>query len=291
MEKNPLTVVRDKATLDAALRNSFYTGRSVGFVPTMGALHNGHLSLIAQSRRLARTTVASVFVNPTQFAPGEDLDTYPRSEALDLERLESAGCDIAYLPRLDEIYPTGSVTDVSVPGLSDVLDGVHRPHFFYGVTTVVARLFTHVRPDYALFGEKDYQQLQIIKRMVKDLGMGLKVIGVATLRENDGLAFSSRNAYLTGEERLIAAKLFETLSSAKTRLENGHTAVNAVLEEACSTLIDAGFSSVDYISAVDGDTLEPLGSEQRTWPTEARLLGAAWLGKTRLIDNLPLLLS
>ncbi|MEL6955592.1 MAG: pantoate--beta-alanine ligase [Pseudomonadota bacterium] len=288
MAKFPLTVVHSRAELMRVLCNDYYTGQAIGLVPTMGALHNGHLSLIALSREKARVTVASIFVNPTQFAPGEDFETYPRDEASDLEKLEGAGCDIAYLPRPLDMYPEGSVTDVRVPGLSDKLDGIYRPHFFYGVTTVVARLFLHVRPDVAVFGEKDYQQLQIIRRMVTDLGMAIEIVGGPTLRETDGLAHSSRNLYLSQDERRRASALHHALSIAKDSLESGHSDLDTVLEVARATILEAGFSSVDYVSAVDPATLEDLSKDKSRWPAEARILGAAWLGKTRLIDNLPL---
>ncbi|MEL6661368.1 MAG: pantoate--beta-alanine ligase [Pseudomonadota bacterium] len=288
MAKFPLTVVRSRAELIHVLRNDYYRGQSIGLVPTMGALHNGHLSLITLSREKARVTVASIFVNPTQFAPGEDFETYPRDEASDLEKLEAAGCDIAYLPTPLDMYPEGSVTDVRVPGLSDKLDGIYRPHFFYGVTTVVARLFQHVRPDVAVFGEKDYQQLQIIRRMVTDLGMAIEIVGAPTLRESDGLAHSSRNLYLSQDERRRASALHQALSVAKETLESEHSDLDTVLEVARATTLEAGFSSVDYISAVDPATLEDLSKDKSRWPSEARILGAAWLGKTRLIDNLPL---
>ena len=288
--KNPLTVVRKLTELRGVLCSKHYTGRSVGFVPTMGALHNGHLSLIAQSRQRADVSVASIFVNPTQFAPGEDFESYPRTEESDLEKLESAGCDIAYIPDADELYPAGSKTEVRVPGLSDVLDGVYRPHFFYGVTTVVARLFLHVRPDVAVFGEKDYQQLQIIKRMVKDLGFSIEIVGAPTLREPDGLAHSSRNAYLSSDERQRANALYAALNDARHQIEEKGAALESILSSAVETIESAGFTSVDYVSAVHPETLEALNEDPAKWPSEARLLGAAWLGKTRLIDNLPLAL-
>jgi len=253
----------------------------------MGALHNGHLSLIRLAREKCDVVFASVFVNPAQFAPGEDFETYPRDEAADLEKLESAGCDVAYLPAVEEIYPPGSVTDVRVPGLSDLLDGVHRPHFFYGVTTVVARLFLHVRPDVAVFGEKDFQQLQIIRRMVADLGFPVEIVGGPTAREPDGLARSSRNLYLSPDERTRAGALHAALVRARARISAG-TPVAEAEAEARAFLSAAGFSKVDYVSAVGATDLEALGEDRASWPAETRLLGAAWMGSTRLIDNLPL---
>ncbi len=259
----------------------------VGFVPTMGALHNGHLSLVRLAREKSDVVVASVFVNPAQFAPGEDFDTYPRDEVSDLEKLAAAGCDVAYLPAVSEMYPEGSVTDVRVPGLSDLLDGVYRPHFFYGVTTVVARLFLHVRPDVAVFGEKDFQQLQIIRRMVADLGFQVEVVGAPTVREADGLAQSSRNLYLSAEERRRAGALHAALHRARARILAGRAIAEAEAD-ARDGLLAAGFTRVDYVSAVASETLLGLPESRAGWPAETRLLGAAWMGQTRLIDNLPL---
>ena len=176
-------------------------GETIGFVPTMGALHEGHISLVEKARENASRIVASIFVNPAQFAPGEDFDAYPRREDEDIAKLSEAGCDAVYLPGVAEMYPEGTRTDVRVNTLSDLLDGVHRPHFFYGVTTVVARLFLHVQPDVAVFGEKDFQQLQIIRRMTADLGFATRILGGQTRRDSDGLAQSSRNLYLSSPER------------------------------------------------------------------------------------------
>lgn len=253
----------------------------------MGALHNGHLSLIGESRARADATVASIYVNPTQFAPGEDFDSYPRDEDDDLAKLEAAGCDVAYLPRTEDMYPHGSVTNVRVEGLSDLLDGVYRPHFFYGVTTVVARLFAQVRPDVAVFGEKDFQQLQIIRRMVRDLGFPIEIIGGPTMRDADGLAQSSRNLYLSPDERQRAGALFAALHRARMRIRSG-AALATCLDEARAHLTAAGFAKIDYVSAVASDTLEDLPEDRSVWPDERRLLGAAWMGSTRLIDNITL---
>lgn len=287
MDNFPLTVVRSRQALSDAIRNWRYSGHSVGFVPTMGALHNGHLSLLRESRARADKTVASIFVNPTQFAPGEDFDTYPRYERDDLEKLASAGCDLAYLPTPDDIYPDGNLTKVSVPGLSDLLDGEHRPHFFYGVATVVARLFIHVQPDVAVFGQKDFQQLQIIRRMVTDLGFPIDIVGGPTQRGPDGLAQSSRNLYLSPAERESAGALFAALTRARARILAGAN-IREVAQEATGLLRAAGFARVDYVSAVASDTLEALNNDRATWPDETRLLGAAWMGETRLIDNIAL---
>ena len=251
----------------------------------MGALHEGHLSLVTQAQSAADLVVTRIFVNPTQLAPGEDLDTYPRAEASDLEKLSALGCDIVYLPTVEEMYPEGSVTNVRVEGLSDLLDGQHRPHFFYGVATIVARLFIHVQPDVAVFGEKDYQQLQIIRRMVRDLGFPINIIGGPTERDVDGLALSSRNAYLAPEERQRASSMSAALHRAASRLSIGAPLVE-VIEEARTTISNAGFETLDYVSAVHPDTLQALAPEDLVPGFEARLLAAAWMGKTRLIDNL-----
>lgn len=287
MTKYPLTVERTRAELAEYLSPRRSAGERVALVPTMGALHDGHLSLIQQARAEADCVVASIFVNPTQFAPGEDYETYPRDEAGDLAKLAAAGCDVAYCPGVAEMYPEGSATHVRVEGLSDLLDGRHRPHFFYGVTTIVARLFLHVQPDLAVFGEKDFQQLQIIRRMVRDLGFPVDIRGGPTRRDPDGLAQSSRNIYLSTAERRRAGTLHAALIRARARLQIG-AALDEVLAEARGALAAAGFSPVDYVTAVDPTTLEALAPDRATWPSEARLLGAAWMGRTRLIDNIPL---
>ena len=251
----------------------------------MGALHAGHLSLIEKAREKASKTVASIFVNPTQFAPGEDFETYPRDSEKDIAKLASVGCDLVYLPSVEEMYPPGNTTNVRVEGMSDLLDGVYRPHFFYGVTTVVARLFLHVQPDVAVFGEKDYQQLQIIRRMVRDLGFPVDILGGETTRDPDGLAQSSRNLYLTPEERIAAGALQAALHRASVRLSIGVVPTIA-LDEARALVMASGFRKLDYVSLVDPDTLIDLPDAPLVPGTVARLLGAAWIGKTRLIDNI-----
>lgn len=257
----------------------------IGFVPTMGSLHDGHLSLVETALSSCDRVVASIFVNPTQFAPHEDFDDYPRTEESDRQKLQSAGADLAYVPSVKEMYPDGSVTNVRVEGLSDMLDGIYRPHFFYGVTTIVARLFLHVQPHVAVFGEKDYQQLQIIRRMVTDLAFPIEIIGAPTIRDADGLAQSSRNAYLTPEERASAPAMKRALDFAAELLSGG-ARVDDALNEACEQIQNAGFKSIDYVSAINPTDLTdlPLGEVQRGF--EGRLLAAAWLGKTRLIDNI-----
>ncbi|MFT5775642.1 MAG: pantoate--beta-alanine ligase, partial [Hyphomonas sp.] len=250
----PVTVVSTRAQLGQHIRTWKQAGESVGFVPTMGALHAGHLSLVEKAREKASKTVASIFVNPTQFAPGEDFETYPRDSEKDIAKLASVGCDLVYLPSVEEMYPPGNTTNVRVEGMSDLLDGVYRPHFFYGVATVVARLFLHVQPDVAVFGEKDYQQLQIIRRMVRDLGFPVEILGGVTTRDADGLAQSSRNLYLTPEERIAAGALQAALHRASVRLSIG-TTPSVALNEARALVMASGFRQLDYVSLVDPDTL------------------------------------
>ena len=284
MKKMPIRV-RTLAELRQCLREHRRAGRSIGFVPTMGALHDGHVSLVEIARQKSDVTVVSIFVNPTQFAPGEDLETYPRTEEADIARLAAVETDIVYLPDVSEMYPDGSKTNVGVEQMSDLLDGIFRPHFFYGVATVVARLFVHVQPDLAVFGEKDYQQLQIIRRMVRDLGFPIEVIGGETIRDPDGLAQSSRNTYLTTEERLKANTVSAAIHRACCRLEIGVPVAEA-MSEARSRIEQAGFDQLDYVSAVDPMTLEDLPDGPLAPEQVVRVLAAAWMGKTRLIDNM-----
>ncbi|WP_396274186.1 pantoate--beta-alanine ligase, partial [Hyphomonas sp.] len=233
-------VVRTRTALQQHVRNWKAAAETVGFVPTMGALHAGHLSLVEKAKENAGRTITSIFVNPAQFAPGEDFETYPRREDDDLALLKAAGCDLVYLPTVAEMYPDGSVTDVRVNGMSDLLDGIYRPHFFYGVATVVARLFLHAQPDVAVFGEKDYQQLQVIRRMVRDLGFPIRIIAGETRRDGDGLAQSSRNLYLSADERRAAGAMFAALHRASVRLSQG-ALPSDVRPEAEAHLLRSGF--------------------------------------------------
>lgn len=284
MFKSPV-LVRTLGDLRRELAVHRLAGRTIGFVPTMGALHDGHISLVEKAREASDITVASIFVNPTQFAPGEDLDTYPRTEEADIGKLRSVGCDIVYLPTVEEMYPDGSLTNIRVEGMSDLLDGIFRPHFFYGVATVVARLFVHVQPNVAVFGQKDYQQLQIIRRMVRDLGFPIEVLGGETFRDRDGLAQSSRNTYLSRDERGKANVISASLHRAACRIEAGVPVTDA-LDEARTRINQAGFKKLDYVSAVDPATLEDLSDDPVPSGFEGRILAAAWMGRTRLIDNL-----
>ena len=255
-------------------------GETIALVPTMGALHVGHLALVAAAKVEAKRVVVSIFVNPTQFGPNEDFSRYPRQLEQDLALLREAGADAAWLPTVEEMYPQGFGTVVHVEGPSAGLDGDFRPGHFDGVATVVSKLLLQVAPDVALFGQKDYQQLAVITRMAADLDMDTRILGVPTVREEDGLALSSRNAYLTEEERAIAPQLHVVLQVAANELQGG-SEVATTLKKAINTLLHIGFKSVDYLE-LRSDTLEPM-SEFRA---PARLLVAAHLGKTRLIDNL-----
>ena len=277
-----MQTVRDLESLRAAVGAFRQAGQSVALVPTMGALHAGHIALVEEARRRADRVVASIFVNPTQFGPGEDLAAYPRKETADAAMLEAAGCALLWLPPVEAMYPPGFATTVSVSGVTEGLDGAARPGHFDGVATVVTKLFNQVRPDLALFGEKDWQQLAVIRRMVADLDMALKIVGVPTQREEDGLALSSRNAYLSPEERDAARALPRALGEAARTIAAGGD-VPAALAKAVATLEKAGFGPIDYLTLHDGETLAPVSALDRP----ARLLAAARLGRTRLIDNLP----
>ena len=276
-----MQTVSDLPSLRTAIGSFRDEGLSVALVPTMGALHAGHMALIEEARSHADRVVASIFVNPKQFAPNEDLDAYPRKEKADAAMLEEAGCALLWLPPVDVMYPAGFATNVSVSGVTEGLDGAARPGHFDGVATVVSKLFNQVRPDVALFGEKDYQQLAVIRRMVADLDMGLNVIGVPTQREEDGLALSSRNAYLSPEEREAARALPRALRDAARAIATGGD-VAETLAKAVAALEKAGFGPIDYISLNDAKTLAPMDIFDRP----ARLLAAARMGRTRLIDNL-----
>jgi pantoate--beta-alanine ligase len=275
-----LQIVQRLSELKDHLRLFRQNGETVALVPTMGALHAGHMTLIAEAKRKADRVVASIFVNPRQFGPSEDFASYPRSAEEDLRQLRDGRCDLLWMPGVSEIYPDGYATTVSVAGLGDSLCGKSRPGHFDGVTTIVAKLFNQVRPDMALFGEKDWQQLAIIRRMAIDLNMGVDVIGVPTVREADGLALSSRNAYLSTEERKIAATLPAAIKSAVAVLEAGG-AVAPALAAVHDQLMVAGFSLPDYVALAGAEDLKPM----RVVDRPARLFVAARLGKARLIDN------
>ena len=276
-------IVRTVAELRAQVRAWRAAGDRVGFAPTMGALHEGHLSLVRLAREHADRVVVSLFVNPTQFGPNEDFDAYPRSEAADAELLGGVGCDLLFAPGVAEIYPPGFSTTVTVAGVSEPLDGAARPGHFAGVATVVSKLLNQCGPDIAVFGEKDYQQLQVIRRLVRDLDLPVEIVGAPTARADDGLALSSRNAYLSPDERGVAPVLARALQAARERLRAG-APVAETEAEAMAALVAAGFGPIDYVEVRGAEDLARLGPGPITAP--ARILAAARLGKTRLIDNI-----
>ncbi len=250
-------------------------GQKLAFVPTMGALHAGHLALVDEGFKRADQVIVSIFVNPTQFAPNEDLDSYPRTLDDDIKNLKNLGVQALWLPSVDDVYPNRIETDIHIEGISEVLEGEHRPHFFDGVATVVARLFDKVKPDVALFGEKDFQQLQVIRQMTKNLNLPIEIIGVETVRDKNGLALSSRNIYLNEEEYKIATHLNKILKEmAQGNLDEA---------QAYKKLLDVGFDKIDYCTARDSETFETENPN--------RILVSVWLGQTRLIDNTSIISS
>ena len=277
-----IPIVRTPAALRARVAEVRSGGARVALTPTMGALHAGHLSLIEIGRKRADFVVASVFVNPTQFAPGEDFASYPRDESGDAALLKGAGCDLVYAPAAEAIYPPGFATTVSVAGVSAPLEGAARPSHFTGVATVVAKLLIQAAPDVAVFGEKDYQQLQVIRRLAVDLDLPTEIVGAPIVRDPDCLALSSRNAYLTPAERAAAPALQRALVAAARALSAG--AEVAVAEaEGRAAIEQAGFDRVDYFETRDPSDLERLGPGPLSG--QARLLAAASIGRARLIDN------
>jgi pantoate--beta-alanine ligase len=261
-------------------------GDAVALVPTMGALHRGHLALVHVARESAERVCATIFVNPTQFAPGEDFASYPRKEQADRELLDAEGTDLLFMPSVDEMYSADHSTRIRVGGPADTLEHEFRPGHFDGVATVVAKILLQALPDVALFGEKDYQQLMVIRRMVRDLDLPVRIEGVPTVREPDGLALSSRNAYLSAEERRVAPALHRTIESV-ARAVAGGAAPEGETARASEALGRAGFRKVDYVAVRDAETLEPVTDASRP----SRVLAAAWLGRARLIDNVPVIIS
>ena len=274
-------IVRSIADLRAQVARWRAAGETVAMVPTMGALHEGHLSLVAEGFRRADRVVVSIFVHPTQFAPHEDFQTYPRTEGPDVDKLSGLSTDLVFAPTALEMYPLGNATRLEMAGPANGLESDFRPHFFGGVATVVAKLLIACGPDFAIFGEKDYQQLAVVRQMVSDLALPVTIVGAPTVREADGLAMSSRNAYLSTEERAVAARLSAEMNRvaevARTRGD---------IAEACrlagEALLAAGFRQIDYVTVRNAVTLAAPSGEGGE---PLRVLVAAWLGKTRLIDN------
>jgi pantoate--beta-alanine ligase len=276
-----IPVVRTVAELRAELARWRKAGETVALVPTMGALHQGHLSLVALAKQKADRAVVSIFVNPIQFGPREDYHLYPRDETGDLAKLGAAGADLVFIPDVAEMYPAGFSTRVNVGDLTEDLCGAARPNHFDGVATVVSKLLLQSAPDIAIFGEKDYQQLLVIKRMVRDLNIPVEILGGPIVREKDGLALSSRNAYLSPSERKIAPLLHQTIAEIAADLARGRGADDAA--EAGRFKLEAAGFRVNYVAVRDPETLKPLHGPVKN----ARVLAAAFLGKTRLIDNVP----
>ena len=278
--------VRTVAELRAHINSLKKEGKEIGFVPTMGALHKAHASLITAAQKLNDAVVVSIFVNPLQFGIYEDLERYPRQEAEDLKMLEEMGVDIAYLPTTKEMYPEGFSALIQTQAYRDILCAKSRPGHFDGVATVVTKLFNQVQPDRAFFGEKDYQQLCIVRSLVRDLDFTLQVFGVPILREEDGLAMSSRNAYLSGRQRQLALSLYSILSMLASKAKQGRSPAYYLAREGRQLLVGKGFDKVDYLEFRDAETLEEVSNSIRR-PT--RLMVAAHIDNIRLIDNVEIL--
>lgn len=276
----PLKVVRTVSELRAQLGDWKCAALTVGLVPTMGALHDGHLSLVRRSLATCARTCVTLFVNPKQFGTGEDLAAYPRDEAADVALAAGAGAHLVFAPRAADMYPQGFATRVAVPVLGDILEGEHRPGFFTGVATVVAKLLMQALPERAFFGDKDYQQLLVIRRLAADLDIPVAIEGCPIVRDADGLALASRNAYLTAAERRRAPALYRAIGDVAKNVAAGADAASACAN-ATTALLEAGFSSVDYVTVRDAQTLEEVTDASRP----ARVLAAARLGRARLIDN------
>lgn len=275
-----MQIIRSGEELAVACASARASG-TLALVPTMGALHAGHLKLVDEAKARADRVIVSIFVNPLQFNDPGDLQRYPREESDDLAKLEAAGCDLVWVPVPEDMFPHGFATTVSVSGVPERWEGEHRPGHFDGVATIVAKLLLATRPDLALFGEKDFQQLALIRRMTADLGLGIEIMGIPTVRDPDGLALSSRNALLSSEERSLALALPQALGEARDAIRRGEPIADA-LARAKQRLVQAGFLKIDYVALVDAATLEPLERPAG----DMRLIAAATIGTTRLIDNL-----
>ena len=279
-----LTVVRSVGELRAAIAAWRAAGQTIGLVPTMGALHDAHMTLMRTARTRADRVVATIFVNPTQFGPNEDLSAYPRREAQDIETLRADGIDLLFAPDVAEMYPDGFATTVTVAGVSEGLCGEFRPGHFAGVATIVTKLLLQALPDIAFFGEKDYQQLQVIRQLARDLDIPVEIAGLPTVREADGLAMSSRNQRLDPARRAIAPRLHEVLQMVAAQVASGIPAGQACAAGR-SELEAAGFDPVEYLEVRDSDSLQPPGTHPDPKRSH-RVLAAAWLGDVRLIDNI-----
>lgn len=280
MASKPVVVetVQELKALTGAFRAE---GARIALVPTMGALHAGHMALVRRAREVADKVVVSIFVNPTQFGPNEDFSRYPRTFEADLEKVAALGADTVYAPTAEEMYPEGFSTRIVPTGPAEGLESDFRPGFFAGVATVVGKLFIRCAPDFATFGEKDYQQLKVVTRLSRDLDLGVEIVPVPTTREADGLALSSRNTYLSPEDRATAPVIYAALKSAALNIRGGATP-DAAARKAADTIAARGLK-VDYVVARHAETLAPLTSAEAE---PIRLLAAAWLGTTRLIDNI-----
>lgn len=276
-----MEVVRTIAELRQHTSRWRIAGQTIGLIPTMGALHDGHLSLIKLAQEKCDRVIATIFVNPRQFLPNEDFEEYPRNEESDIEKLIAMGVDLLFAPKAPEMYQPDASTTVVISKLTDCLCATSRPGFFDGVGTVVTKLLIQALPDLAIFGEKDYQQLLVIKRLTRDLDIPAEIVGAPTIREADGLAVSSRNVFLSKANRETASKVFEILKKTATAIAQGNDVLVAC-EEARSELMLAGFSEIDYFEARHSETLELIQSFENS----GRLFAAVWLGSTRLIDNL-----
>ncbi|BES85816.1 pantothenate synthetase [Pectobacterium araliae] len=277
-----MLIIETPLLLRREVRRWRQEGKRIALVPTMGNLHDGHMTLVDEAKAHADIVIVSVFVNPMQFERPDDLARYPRTLQEDCEKLNRRGADLVFAPSPDVIYPNGleSQTFVDVPGLSSMLEGASRPGHFRGVATIVSKLFNLVQPDLACFGEKDYQQLALIRQLVRDMGYDIDIIGVPIVRAKDGLALSSRNGYLSAEERQLAPTLYQLMMDLSAQLDNGDRQIDTLLEQTADKLRDAGFTP-DELFIRDADTLQPLSAAS----TRAVILMAAWLGKARLIDN------
>jgi pantoate--beta-alanine ligase len=281
MGADTVQIVRTTKELRAIVKDWRREGHGVALVPTMGALHAGHLSLAEQGLKRCSRVIMSIFVNPAQFAANEDLNSYPRTFEDDVRKFQSVGGHLVWAPTASEMYPEGFATRIKPEGAAVGLETDFRPHFFGGVATVCCKLFTQTLPDIAMFGEKDYQQLCVVRQMVRDLDLPLEIVGCQTVREEDGLAMSSRNAYLSASERKTAASIHDAISKAAQTVAGGGN-IDSACDQAKTQLLSAGFREIDYIAVRDAETLATVSLPVQK---PARVLAAAWLGKTRLIDN------